>query len=272
MFSRIFNAILCHSSQDFVLEMDEFMRDDIKRIQSIKYDTSCRMMENLDDIKIDLDTYKKNIGIENVKKLDINLVKFLYDHQSAIPFGEMSYIRCLQPNKYWFKNGFRIKTEKQFRDDINQLWVAEAVLFLNENKKLIEKILDIYSVLDYSYQHPDTYNRNDLKKWKFKMNKDGTIQHQSDKVTLERILSELIMFQEGLYNDTQKTRQWGLYNSSFYNAVLFRVFGKIIEEIITEFRMNVFKSDNNTISVTTLYENKLECDYENNDVIEIKLE
>ena len=64
------------------------------------------MDEHLDDIKFGLDTYKKNIGIENVKQLNKDLIKFLYDYQSAIyyqsdiPFGKISYIQRLQPNKY----------------------------------------------------------------------------------------------------------------------------------------------------------------------------
>jgi hypothetical protein len=175
-----------------------------------------------------------NNGIPNVKLLHNSVSKFLYNYQKAIPFVQMPYTKSLQPNrKYWFKNGFRIKTERDFYYDILGIWITEAEKFLYGKPEETDKILAIYSELDYHYQHQDSYNRNDLQRWRFKMNKDGIIEHKCEKVTLAIVLGGLITYQEGIYNDNENTRNWGLYKSSFYNTVMLQVLNKIVNEIGT---------------------------------------
>ena len=89
--------------------------------------------------------------------------------------------------------------------------------------------------MDYIYQHPDTHSMKKLKEWKFTLGQDGTTIENSrgEKRTLDTMFSELITFQEGIYNDSVSTRNWGLYNSTFYNIVMYNVLIKIVSEVET---------------------------------------
>ena len=268
MFSAISNRFFGHSQVLTNTEINLSMRDDTDRLLSKYNNTTCAMVmfSNIYDIKIGLGTYKKNIGVENVTQLHLTLIKFLYEYQSAIPFGKMSYIQRLQPlRKYWFKSGFRTKTLQQFCRNIHELWVDEAIIFLDGKKEFTHKILAIYSELDYHYQFPNTHNRKDMQNWEYTMNQNGTIQHKSEKVTLQQVLGGLIMYQDGIYNDNGHTRNWGLYNSSFYNVVLFKVFGKIINDIRVQF-------NNDHIETDHIDTDHIETDHIDTNIIEIKLE
>jgi hypothetical protein len=240
MFTRIYNGLF-RGSQDFVPELDENIRlnmqlNVVRLTGTISEIDENVMINNVDDIKIGLKkTRITDVQVDiqaEVQELHKIISRKLYSYQKAISFDKTPYIKSLKPDrKYWFKTGFHTKKEKNFYNDIYTLWIDEAVLFLDGKNELTDKILGIYSELDYHYQHQSSYDRNELEKWRFKMNKDGIIEHKCEKMTLQRILGSLITYQDGLINDNGHTRNWGLYNSSFYNLVMFRVLSKIISNL-----------------------------------------
>jgi hypothetical protein len=222
----MFNTIFGYSHQ-FVKQIDQDMRDKHQILVIMANDIKSNITTDLYDIKIGLDK-KPDF---RVKKLHNSLAEFFYTYQKAIPFNKIPDLQYLQPAKYWFKKGLRATEQTTFYHDFYYIWINQAVIFLNDKPDLTDKILAIYSELDYYYQFPITHNKNELQNWRFKMNENGMIIHKSEIKTLQTILEELITFQEGLINDNQNTRNWGLYNSSFYNVVMVNTFIKILSDI-----------------------------------------
>ena len=230
MFTKIYNNLFSRSKV-FLTEVNVIMRDDAEQLMDItKEIENQQMLNHITDIKLGVKNNKFKAEIKSIKILHKEVSQFLYEYQKVIPFDKTSYTKGLQPDrKYWCKSGFRIKKERDFYNDIiYKKWTSEAELFLNGKKELTDKLLGIYSELDCYYQCPDTYNKKD---WKYTMNNDGIIEHKSEKVTLEQVLCGLVMYQEGIYNDNRNTREWGLYDSLFYNIVMLQVLTKIVSEI-----------------------------------------
>ena len=237
IFNRIYNTLF-GSPKIFITEVNDDMRSYLKQLTDlvVDIDVDNNLINNLNDIKIGLETYAKDIGIEYIQDLHSELSGFIYNYQKAIPFDKTPYIQCLQPtSKYCFKKGLRIIKEDSFYNAIiYEKWPGEAVNFLDGKKDLTNKILDIYSELDYHYNYPETFNRKTMQKRKFKMNKNGIIENTfGEEKTLYDIMCDLITYQEGIYNDNSNTREWGLYNSSFYYIVKYIVLTKIVHEIET---------------------------------------
>ena len=267
MLNRIYTALF-GEPKIFVTEVDDKLRKSVKSMKDtvdvikIYNDMICY----LNDIEIGMEQCTTNIGIYDVQRLHVEVSRFLYEYQKAIPFDKTPYIQCLQPTrKYCFtpflfenahsgafssaksngsmrilnaqrcKKGFRVQTEDDFYKKIlYEKWVGEAKLFLIGKKEFTDKILSIYSDLDYMYNYSNTYNRKKMKNWRFRMKEDGTIANKcGEKKTLDEILCGLISYQEGIYNDNGYTRDWGLYRSSFYNIVMYNILTKIILDIDT---------------------------------------
>lgn len=242
MLNRIYKYFF-GNSQIFATEVNDDMRVYIKSLTDMidNIDGGNDMIKYQNDIEIGLEKHTRDIGIEDVQELHSEVSGFLYNYQRAIPFDKTIYIQDLKPaNKYCFKKGFRIKKENDFyKEIIYEKWVSEAILFLNGEKEFTKKLLGIYSKLDYFYNYPTHYDRKIMEKWKFTMNKDGIFENNYDeKRTLYEILGGLITYQEGIYNDNRNTREWGLYNSSFYHIVLNRVLINIVYDIEKAIKMD----------------------------------
>ena len=197
------------------------------------------MIKNIHDNEIELKTYKKDIGIEGVQELHSELSGLLYHYQKAIPFEKTPYTQSLQPtSKYCFTNSNK-SYDTFYKEIITEKWASEAVHFLKGDKTLTDKILDIYTQLDYRYQHPSRYSMKKLKAWTFTMGPDGeTIENIcGEKRTITTMFSHLVLFEDGIYNDGCDTRHWGLYHSAFYHIVMYKVLTKIVLEIETAIQL-----------------------------------
>ena len=222
----MFNTIFGYSHQ-FVKQIDEDMRHKLKLLVNMANEMKSNMEIDLDDFKIKLNKSHDSL----VQNLHNSLAEFFYTYQKAIPFNKMPDLQYLQPAKYWCKKGLRATKQTKFYYDFYSVWINQAVIFLNDKPELTDKILAIYSELDYNYQFPNTHNKNDLQKWRYKINQNGIIIHKSEKKTIPIILGELFAFQEGIMNDNNYTRNWGLYSTSFYNIVMVNTFIKILSDI-----------------------------------------
>ena len=235
MFARMYKCVF-GEAKVFATEVNDEMRSYLEELKSQIHniEDDSNMIKYIHDIENGLKTYKKDIGIEGVQDLHSELSGFLYHYQKAIPFEKTPYTQPLQPtSKYCFKKGLRIKSEDAFyKEIITKKWASEAVLFVEGNKTLLDKILAIYTELDCQYQHPDTFSIKKLNSWKFTMGSDGVISNSyKEKHTLTEMFSELVQFEEGIYNDTSRMRHWGLYNSTFYHIVMYNLLSKIVSEL-----------------------------------------
>jgi hypothetical protein len=161
-----------------------------------------------------------------LSELQKNVNQFLHDYQYII----VSKMDTL--NKHYAKQTYL--SNKKILQKQREIWFAEARQFVVENRQeMLPKLLKVYSFLDCQFSK--SFSMKKLEKYQFLETQKPWVFRNTfngKTCTLEELLTHLWTYEIGIYNDTEDTRHWGLFKSSFYNLVLFRILEKTIDEIV----------------------------------------
>ena len=191
---------------------------------------------NMGDKKYKLDNISKK-GF-NIVYLQNEIIELLYEYQYIIQFENNilhQYYSEIKLNNYIKINDIHEK--------LKTIWIREAILYIDQNREIvIPKLMEVYCYLNYHFNFPSSNTEDKILNEYFyyeTFEKNVFINnYDNEKITLEEVLIELFNYQDGMYNDNKRTRNWGLYRSSFYNIIMFKILNDTIIELGKSFNID----------------------------------
>jgi len=110
---------------------------------------------------------------------------------------------------------------------LTQKWIEWAVDY---DKSIIPTILKVFTYLEYNYQYEKIFKMSMVYNYPYEEKGYKYVSdYDKSSFTLEQILGNMVMYENGIYNSSLKIRNWGLYESSLYHVGMYHVMHEIIE-------------------------------------------